>query len=267
MEINKILTADLLDLLFDERNKDYGAYELRKTYNKRIGRALIVTFSLTGVVLAGSVLASNMKPKEDNKIAIRELTLEDIPQDEPEIPEPERQPEPEVQQRTEQFINVVVAPDNQVEDPPPTQDELDNSKIGDTDLDGVDPTDVVEPPLPEVKNGIVDVPVKEPDIWTKVEVEASFEGNWEKFLLKNLRADVPVENGAPAGKYRVVVKFVVDVDGTVSDIQPMTNHGFGMEQEAVRVLKKSAKWTPAFQNTKHVKAFRSQAITFEVYEN
>jgi protein TonB len=262
MEINKILSADLLDLLFDERNKDYGAYELRKTYNKRISRALVITFSVAGLVLTGSVLASNFKPREDSHLVINELTLEDLPQDKiEEIPPPEKQPEPEPT-RTEQFTNIVLA--EVVEDPPPTQDDLQDANIGDKDMKGIDPTGVVEPPMPEVQNRVIDVPEREPDIWTKVEVEASFEGNWEKFLLRNLRADVPVENGAPAGRYRVVVRFVVDVDGTVSNIEPMTDHGFGMEKEAVRVLKKSDKWKPAFQNTKNVKAYRSQAITFEV---
>ena len=53
MEINKILTADILDIIFDGRNKDYGAYELRKTYNKRIRTSLLVMGGLVVALVAG----------------------------------------------------------------------------------------------------------------------------------------------------------------------------------------------------------------------
>ncbi len=265
MEINKILSADLLDLLFDERNKDYGAYQLRKTYNKRITKAVIVTFTVAGLVLAGTVLASSLKPKEDRTIAIKEVTIEDLAQEEPEpLPEPERPPQ-EQQVQTEQFVNLRVVEDNEVVEPPPTQDDLVDSRIGDRDQEGVIDNKIEEPPTPpEVGKGLVDIKPREPEIWEKVEVDAKFKGDWPKFLLRNLRGEVPVENGAPAGRHMVIIQFVVDVDGTVSDIRPLTNIGFGMEEEAIRVLKKSDKWTPAFQNTQHVKAYRRQSIVFEV---
>ena len=57
---------------------------------------------------------------------------------------------------------------------------------------------------------------------------------------------------------------MVDTNGTVSDIKPLTNLGYGMEQEAVRVLKKATKWEPAIQNGRKVKAYRRQKITFQV---
>jgi protein TonB len=73
-----------------------------------------------------------------------------------------------------------------------------------------------------------------------------------------------VDNGAPAGRYSVVVQFVVDKEGNVSDIETLTHHGYGLEEEAVRVLKKATKWEPAIQNGIKVKAYRRQVITFEV---
>src|SRR5215469_8280039 len=57
MESNKILGADILDILFDGRNKEYGAYELRKTYNGRLGRAMVVTgFLILGLFMCGFVV-------------------------------------------------------------------------------------------------------------------------------------------------------------------------------------------------------------------
>lgn len=268
MDTNKILSADILDLLFDDRNKAYGAYELRKTYSKRVTKALVITFSVAALAIGGTVLANNMKPSEDQNLAIKEVTLENLEQDDPEpLPEPERQPEPEPEVRTEQFTEFQVVPEEEVIDPPPTQEDLATAKIDVKTTDGVDYNGVVDPVEPPGTGiGVVDVKKKDDadEPFTKVEVEARFDGNWERFLTKNLRAEVPVENNAPAGRHRVVVQFVVDVDGTVSNIKPMTNAGFGMEEEAVRVLKKAAKWVPAFQNSKHVKAYRSQVIIFEV---
>lgn len=104
-------------------------------------------------------------------------------------------------------------------------------------------------------------------IFTKVEVEASFPGGaieWRKFLEANLNANVPVDNGAPIGIYKVVVQFVVDRNGAVSDIRALTNFGFGMESEVIRLIKKSPDWEPAKQNQKTVKAYRNQPVTFVV---
>ena len=59
METNKILSADILDILFEGKNKEYGAYELRKTYNKRITLALLITASLALLIFVGSVIAKS----------------------------------------------------------------------------------------------------------------------------------------------------------------------------------------------------------------
>ena len=67
MEANKILSADILDLVFENRNKEYGAYNLRRTYNKRIILALVITASLALLALLGSVLASSLDDGESKK--------------------------------------------------------------------------------------------------------------------------------------------------------------------------------------------------------
>ncbi len=64
MLTNNILTSDLIDIIFDGRNKDYGAYELRKTYSSRIGKALMVTGILVSLTIGGVVLASSQKKSE-----------------------------------------------------------------------------------------------------------------------------------------------------------------------------------------------------------
>ena len=104
-------------------------------------------------------------------------------------------------------------------------------------------------------------------IFVKVEVEAAFPGGvteWKKYLQINIDATVPVKNGAKAGTYTVVVQFIVHKDGRVSDVRALTNHGFGMEEEAMRLIKKGPHWIPAIQNGHQVTAYRKQPITFVI---
>ncbi len=99
------------------------------------------------------------------------------------------------------------------------------------------------------------------------EVEATYIGGvnaFANFLRKNMNPLVPAENNAPNGTYTVVVKFIVDENGYVSDITPETNLGYGMEKEAIRVISKSGKWTPAIQFGYPVKAYRRQPLTFVI---
>jgi periplasmic protein TonB len=76
---------------------------------------------------------------------------------------------------------------------------------------------------------------------------------------------VPVDNKAPKGRYVVIVRFIVAKDSSISDVVAETIHGYGMEQEVVRVIKKDKpNWTPAKQNVYMVKAYRRQSVTFLV---
>ncbi|MEP7374529.1 MAG: energy transducer TonB [Chitinophagaceae bacterium] len=270
MDTNKILSADFLDLLFDNRNKDYGAYELRRTYQNRIARSLIFTGIFVGLTFTGVVLANKLEPKEKSMFAIRDLTIEDIKPDvkEPEpIPEPPRKIEP-IQVQTERLTQFDIVEDKDVEEPPPTQDDLANAKIDVIQTDGaIDEGIVAAQNIDEGKGVIEEKTIKQPDEpFTSVEIDAKFDGNWEKFLLRNLNPQTPVDNNAPAGNYTVIMQFVVDIDGTVSDIKALSNLGYGLEQEAIRVLKKATKWKPAIQNGRKVKAYRKQSITFQVTE-
>lgn len=266
MEANKILKSNLLDLVFDNRNKAYGAYELRVTYPQRIKRALLITLGVGVLIFAGSVLANSNRSSTDKTVDAKEFNLTSIeePVEAEPLPPPEQKPvEPPPAEREVQYTVPQLA--DVVDEPPPTQTDIDNANISTKNVDGVDPTNtIVDEPVPD-NTGIINLPAKEPEIWNgPVEVLARYDGDWTRYLTRNLRAEVPVDNNAPAGRYKVQVKFVVDIDGTISDIIALTNVGYGMEQEAIRVIKQSKKWVPAFQNTKHVKAYHIQNIVFEV---
>jgi protein TonB len=81
---------------------------------------------------------------------------------------------------------------------------------------------------------------------------------------ERLNANAPIDNNAPEGSYTVVVQFIVDKGGNISDVKGLTKHGYGMEEEAIRVIKRGPKWTPAIQNGRNVNAYRKQPVTFVV---
>jgi len=106
-------------------------------------------------------------------------------------------------------------------------------------------------------------------LYTRVEKEAEFKGGdagWVKYLEENMDPNVPVDNNAPAGSYQVIVQFIVNIDGTLSDITALTNHGFGMEKEVVRIIKQGPQWVPAVRFGRTIKAYRKQPVTFVVTE-
>jgi protein TonB len=104
-------------------------------------------------------------------------------------------------------------------------------------------------------------------IFQKVETEASFPGGesaWRSFLGQTLNPKIPAKKKAPKGAYTVWIQFVVDKEGNLSEFKPLTSHGYGMEDEVIRTLKKSPRWAPATQNGKIVRAYRKQPVTFIV---
>jgi periplasmic protein TonB len=267
MQTNAILSAPLIDLIFDGRNKEYGAYELRKSYSRRIMLALTCTLFAGGLAVTATLLTSNTRNsvRQFNIKPVVELTS--IPQ----TPEPEQQPEPERQPeqpqvKTEIYSPPEIVPDDEFETPPASMEDLKNAQIGLIKTDGVPDSGLVKLKSLDGGKGIIEQPekTKEQEPLDIVEIDARFSGDWYRFLERNLNANVPVENNAPPGRYSVVLRFVVDTDGSLSNITALTEHGYGMEAETIRVVKKAAKWEPAIQNGHKVKAYRKQVIVFEV---
>lgn len=271
MEANKILSADVLDLIFEGKNKDYGAYDLRKSYNKRIVMALVITASVALLALVGSILASTLKSNSDKTVDVKEVTIQDIQQEEdkpePPPPPPPKPPDPPKIEMTK-FTPPKIVKDEEVEEPPPAVEEMKDTKIDVQSQEGIKDEGIVAPvEIDQGKQIIEEKKEDENQIFEKVEIEASFkggEGAWRKYLERNLNPNAPVDNGAPEGTYTVYVQFVVSKDGSISDVRALTNHGYGMEQEAIKVIKKGPAWVPAVQNGRSVNAYRKQPITFQV---
>ncbi len=273
MEPNQIKNADILDILFEGRNKEYGAYELRKTYNRRMVKSMIVMGSVVILVSVGGVVSGLGKARVAGKMEVGgdvELIspLTDPPPPPP--PPPPRVAQPQV--ATKIFTPpLIVRSEVKPDERPPENDALDHVKIGTVNRDGITDVGVTGPPATDgVVSGVVTEPKRseEDTRFIPIEKEAEFPGGseaWARFLNKTLR--YPEQAMSIDIQGTVTVQFVVDVDGSVSSVTVVSGpvEG-GLREEAVRVIRKSGKWVPALQNGRYVKAYRLQPVVFKVVD-
>ncbi len=274
MENNKILSATFLDILFDGRNKEYGAYQLRKSYNKRITTALVVTGSFILLVFLGSVLANALDKKTNSVLVVDDtvnLTEVKIPDriEPPVIPPPKQiTAPPPVEMK--QFTPPVIMQDDKVKDDekPPENADLADVIIGTADMEGAKYDGVVAPPL-EIGTGDAVAP-KAPEedydkIFIKVENPATFPNGlegWKRYLERNLNYPDAAQDNGTMGV--VKIQMVVDKNGKISEVQALNNPGDGLAEEAIRVIKTGPDWKPAEQNGKPVAYRFVQTITFSM---
>ncbi|MDB5192362.1 MAG: hypothetical protein JWQ96_1925 [Segetibacter sp.] len=280
MDVNKIQNADILDIIFEGRNKEYGAYQLRKTYRGRLMIALGTMLGICLLLFLSTILAKNTD-NDANQIIVQDVQLEDIKKEEekkPEIPPPPPPPVAEPPKvEIAKFTPPVIVKDTEVkpEDEIKEVEELDDTKIGTINQEGKKDEGFVAPPVEERGTGVVAAPKKEEEdydkVFTKVEKEAKFPGGlegWKRYLERNLNAQVASDDGAPAGNYTVRVQFIVDKTGTISNVQaidvPKACPSCG--PEAVKVIKRGPKWEPAIQNGREVTYQAIQLVTFQVSE-
>jgi protein TonB len=273
MEENKILNADLLDIIFEGKNKSYGAYDLRKSYNARLKKAMIITGSILVLVIGGGILGNYIS----NRVSKDTLTTQDVelaqvkaeppPPVVPPPPPPKPPPPPEVNQV--KFTPPKIVKDEEVKPEEKIQEVKDDQVISTKTVESDNKTQIVQAPVEDKGTSVVEAPKADDEnkVFTKVENEAEFpggQGAWANYLRKNLNANAPVDNGAPEGTYTVIIRFIVSKDGSISDVTPETKFGYGMEDEAAKIIKKGPRWKPALQNGRNVNAYRRQPITFVV---
>ncbi|OYU55561.1 MAG: hypothetical protein CFE25_11640 [Chitinophagaceae bacterium BSSC1] len=106
-------------------------------------------------------------------------------------------------------------------------------------------------------------------VFQVTETPAMFPGGmsaWNKYLGRNLSNEFLIKQNAPPGTYKAVVNFLVDSEGNVSQVNAVNNPGYGVKEEAEKLIKKGPKWKPAVQNGKIVASEVNQSITFSVPE-
>src|SRR4051812_6127762 len=230
MEVNKILSADVLDIIFEGRNKDYGAYELRKTYNKRLVTSLLIVAAICLLLFIGYGVSSLLENKTEAKnVVVQDVQLEEIKQEEkkeePPPPPPPKPPEPPKVEMAK-FTPPKIVKDEEVkeEEKPPEVEKLEETKIGTMNQAGEKDEGIVAPPVDDGGKGVVEAPRKDDEDWdktfTKVEIESEYPGGaaaWQRYLNRNLRYPQEAIDNEVQGP--VVVQFIVDKEGNVSDVE------------------------------------------------
>ncbi len=271
MDANQILKSDILDIIFDGKNKEYGAYDLRRSYNKRITLALILTFSLIAFFLVVSAIANKMKPTDvPVEMIANETVLQQIQPNEPPPPPPPPPPQapPPPPVATVQFTPPKVAKDEEVVKPPPEIKQIEEAKVDVKTVEGTKDLGIVAPPSTEVGTQMLAAPVEkkeDPDkIFTKVEIEATFPGGtqkWAQYVQRAISNEIDEFGDGDFGT--CVVKFIVDKTGKVSDVEATTMKGTKLAQVAVNAIRKGPNWVPAEQNGRKVNAYRLQPVTLQ----
>jgi periplasmic protein TonB len=266
MTSHEILQSSMLDILFENRNKQYGAYALRKFYANRMGVALAISLSSVLLLLFLFSLPSDSSSTNaalpDDKTII--VSTVDIPKEE--LPPPAKVEPPVAQPKAQVAYNnnIVVVPDNLVDEPLPTVDEIQSAVISNITTAGtLDGIPAATSSVGDGQPAAQPAPDVEPPIFDPIEKQPEYPGGveaWRNFLSRYLQA--PDELAAGERK-TVQVRFMVSITGEVTNFEIVQSAGNSFDREVLRVMKKMPKWTPAIQNGHKIAVSFVQPVTFQ----
>lgn len=262
-----IIKNQWLDIVFEGRNKIYGAYELRKSNGKTTVKALIIGSIIFSFAVAAPLIASFLPDSTEEEVNndIKIATVKMPPKKEEVKPNTPPPPPPPPKQDQVKFVKPVVAKAEEVTEEPPKIEELKDKKVGSETIKG-DPNAVLTVDEPVGTGPVAAVVEEDNNVYNTagIEVKPDFPGGIEKFYkFVGNNYKTPEEEGL---KGKVYVTFVVEKDGSLTDIKVLRDIGYGTGAEAIRVLKKCPKWTPGEQNGKKVRVLYSLPITIQSAE-
>lgn len=250
-----ITTANNLDeIVFQNRNKEYGAYDLRKKYKKFVTRSLIISIAvlLLGVLVPFFVFKQTYSANQEQEVMVDMMDM-NKPKDEAAPPPPPPPPEATVEQKAK-FVAPIVVTDT-TETTEINQDDLNQTTTNTV----VDEEVVVED---DNSNNVIEE-VVETQIFTVVEEMPSFPGGDEsriKFLMENIKYPQMAKESGIQGT--VYVTFVVNEKGKVADVKVLRGIGGGCDEEAIRVVNLMPAWNPGKQSGKAVRVQFNMPIKF-----
>ncbi len=243
----------------------YGAYDLRKTYNQRITKALLGTLLFMGLLIVSFIIGKRF---EKNKSIIQFTTpglflqkvAPDKPKTLPKLPTP-------VHVATEKYSTPEIVKDHLVTTPPPDVHEIEKAIIGLQKIDGPKPgIGIINPPTQITGTSVVQGPVskktEEDSHFIPIEKEAQFPGGpaaWQKYIQRAIQRQLDEFSDKDYGT--CTVKFQVDENGNVSNVEATTMQGSKLAEISVNTIRKGPKWIPAMQNGRYVTAYRFQPVT------
>lgn len=276
------------DLVFADKNKEFGAYELRKKSDRRHNMAAL--FTLVGLIVVFILILAYSKYSdyraEQDALALQEqrekMAAAELIQQEEAEPEPEPEPEDvkmemEIPEIPEEVLATVQVTQIAIVDADKVQNEVmdmeeqkeDNTARGVVNQEGSDDVDkfkavqeqvVVKEPEPEKP--------KEEEIFVAVEQQAEFPGGQAalmKWLSQNIRYPEAAQQNDIQG--RVVVKFVVEKDGSIGHAEIARGVDKDLDREALRVVNKMPKWQPGKNNGVAVRSYFNLPVTFKLQNN
>lgn len=262
--------AEWLDLVFAKRNKEYGAYNIRQHYAENLTRALLISVvTVVGAALAVGA-AVRVEPPTTTTTVVDLTPIKPPPsakaKEEPVKPKEEKPAKAAEPIKTEKFVTMVVTSEPVVDDPP-TIIELEKAVVGSVSVDGPSAAPGVNPEPVTTSSGIGTGPdVTESDepynttVLSVMPAPVGGDAAWTKFLKKNLRyPEQAVEEGKNG---KVWISFVIEKDGTLTDIKVLKGAGYGMDEEALRVLRKAPAWTPGVMAGRPVRVQFTLPINF-----
>jgi periplasmic protein TonB len=270
MEITKIMTATMNDIIFDGRNKSYGAYELRQNYEKRALKALIVSYLVVASAILTYHFSSYFKNQNKEETPIRdcclgclELKFEETPKN---IPPPAKKAAPLPPKPTLSYRPPNVVEDARVshEDTPPAQEnitgEISNKTVTETSDNGIPTPDDGDAPklVPETEAEVDEIFISQ-----GIEQPAEFPGGVTE-LMKWLSKEIRYPEAVRDIDGRVVLRFVVEKDGSISNINVLKSTHSSFENEAIRAIKKMPTWKAGRQNSRNVRCYFTLPVSFKL---
>jgi protein TonB len=258
-----------LDLVFEKRNKDYGAYYLRQHYAANILKAMGITFfGVISIALIISMLI-RVKPTQMIKQTIVELSTYVPPpvppkQEPPKVKALPSKPLPPVS--TVKFVPLVVT-SKPVVDQPPKIDELTTAAVGPetVKVPGSGTTINADPDAGKGNEGPGVAPKVDVSVHDFADIMPEPYGGmagWSRFLQKTLRYPPDATDKGISGK--VFISFVIEKDGHLSNITVERGVGYGLDDEAIRVLKLAHAWKPGMQNGQPVRVKYTLPVNFSI---
>ena len=268
MEAQKVLQTDLLDIVFEGRNKNYGAYALRQNYEKNVKKAMFIgTLAVAffaGAPFVYSKIMSNLlvaKP-EERTITIETKNIE-IPKEKIIVPPPQK----EVKlppQNTSIYVPPVVKIDDEVKNEVPPTPPVGNTVAGTENKSGSGDKNTPETPAASEAAPIINEPAEDV-LFTVVEQQAEFPGGVTE-LMKYLRDNIKYPTIARESNIsgRVVLRFVVEKDGKVSNIIVLKSVHNLLDTEAIRVTKAMQNWNAGKQGGRNVRSYFTLPVNFKL---
>ncbi len=270
MTSTQILTADLLDILFENRNKAYGAYAIRRAYPKNLMKAVGLMLLLVSVISL-YVMSQPKNKKYTGTVVFKDTLVVDLDRyNEKPKDEPKQERKVKAQPATKpDFVPVIVDKpviDNPVPDRTDTTEF--NPDAADKPATGSDGSGYVQAKAGDETNLNTHKPAEpeKPAILGAAEVQPEFPGGaeaWISFLQRMLRVPDEIE---PGQRKTVRVKFVVNVNGEVTDAVIVQSAGTVFDREVLRVIERMPKWKPGKQYGRSVAVYFTQPVTFTASE-